>query len=216
VARGAGAAVALAALAALIVATRRARLDALDGTLLAVAALPFIVPFFHEHDFVVELIPLLTVGLRAQGTARMWAGIAAGALAVDWLALGQRVPAQPFLLLQGLTIAGAFIALGRGRLRRADYAAPLTILIAACIAVPLARAHPVPVWPDALPATFHAAPDEDASAVWGDEQRVAGLLAQVPAWGALRAIPLAGCVALGIAVVASRRRRVVPLRYRRS
>ena len=66
------------------------------------------------------------------------------------------------------------------------------------IALPLARAYPAPTWPDALSRTYRAAPEASASEVWAEEQRLAGLQRQVPAWGALRAIPLAGCAALAL------------------
>ena len=202
-----GAFAALFALAAVVAVTLRARLNARDGTLLALAALPFAVPFFHEHDFVVELIPLTILAVVAHGHARAAAGIAAGLILVDWLTLAQRVPAQPEIVFQGLAAAFAFAALGAGsRLRRADLAAPITLLVAAALAVPLARAFPAPTWPDALPPGYRAPPAATAAEVWADEQRASGLLAQTPAWGVLRSIPLAGCIVLGVAVVASRRR----------
>jgi hypothetical protein len=91
-------------------------------------------------------------------------------------------------------------------LRRADLAAPVAVCIAAFIAVPLARAFPIPDWPDALAAAFTAPASMSASDVWAAEQRAVGLVAAVPAWGALRALPLAGCVILGVAVAANRRR----------
>jgi hypothetical protein len=197
---------ALAAIVAVVATTVIAKLNPRDGTLLALAALPFAVPFFHEHDFVVELIPLITLAIVARDGARLWAGIAAGLLLVDWLTLAQRGPAQSEVVLQGLAAACAFAALGAGtRLRRVDLAAPLTVLLLAVLAVPLARAYPAPVWPDTLPSSYHAAHSADASTVWAGEQRAAGLLTQVPAWGLLRAIPLAGCVVLAVAVVRSRR-----------
>lgn len=211
-----GALAAVAALATVVVVSLRARLDARDGTLLALAALPFAVPFFHEHDFVVELIPLTILAVVARGRARALAGVAAGLILVDWLTLAQRVPAQPEIILQGLAAACAFAALGAGvRLRRADLAAPLALLFAAALAVPLARAFPAPTWPDALPPAYRAPQHATAADVWGDEQRASGLLARVPAWGILRAIPLGGCVVLGFAIVASSR-RAPSAKYRRS
>jgi hypothetical protein len=62
------------------------------------------------------------------------------------------------------------------------------------------------VWPDALPAGYRAPVTAGASAVWAGEQRAAGLAARQPAWGALRALPLAGCIVLGIAIVSTGRR----------
>ena len=203
-----GAAVAIVAVLAAIVAIVRARLGALDGTLLAIAALPLAVPFFHEHDFVVELIPLLVVAVRARGTVRALAGAAAALVGVDWFGLAQRPPAAAQILALGAASMLAFVALGRSaRLSRAD-AVPLALLaVTACIALPLARAHHAPTWPDALPPTYRAPANVPASSVWADEQHVAGLDGADPVWGALRAIPLAGCVVLAAAVVAGARRR---------
>jgi len=197
---------ALAAVVSVVVVTVRARLNALDGTLLALAALPLAIPFFHEHDFVVELIPLVIVAVRASGAARALAGVAAVLILVDWLGLAQRTPAQPQIASLALALACAFVAAGRGaRATRADLAPFAALLVLFGAAVPLARAFPAPTWPDALPAGYRAPANADASALWGDEQRAAGLEARVPAWGALRALPLAGCVVLGVALVRCRR-----------
>jgi hypothetical protein len=67
--------------------------------------------------------------------------------------------------------------------------------------------HPAPTWPDDLPPRYRAAAAGDASDVWAGEQRAAGLLARVPAWGILRSLPLAGCIVLSAALVADARRR---------
>ena len=200
-----GAAVSLVAVVAVVATIARAQLGPRDGMLLALVALPFAVPFFHEHDFVVELIPLTILALVARDAIRTLAGIAAALILVDWLLLAQRVPAQAEAVLAGFAAACAFVALGAGsRLRLSDLAAPLTVLVVAAFAVPLAHAHPAPVWPDALPTLFHAPAAQDASALWGAEQVASGLLARVPAWGILRTLPLGGCIVLGIAIVASR------------
>ena len=97
--------------------------------------------------------------------------------------------------------------LGKGaRTTRADLAPFVAIVVLACAAVPLAHAFPAPIWPDALPRSYRAPAAADASAVWAGEQRAAGLAVRQPAWGALRALPLAGCVVLGFALVRTRRR----------
>lgn len=202
-----GIAVALLALGALVAVTLRARLDRRDGALLALAALPLIVPFFHEHDFALELTPLLVLALRAEGAARAWAGVAAVLLLVDWLGFAQRPAGGMQLVALGAAVAGAFVALGPGaRACRADLAPMLALAALALLALPLAPAHPAPTWPDALPPGYRAPANADASAVWADEQRAAGLDARSPAWALLRAFPLAGCVALGVALVLNRRR----------
>jgi hypothetical protein len=201
-----GTACALAAVVAAAVTVVRARLSAVDGTLLAIAALPLAVPFFHEHDFAVEALPLCVLAVRAQGAARALAGLALVAIGVDWFGFAQRTNAVPQILLLGFAVACGFVVLGSGaRVTRAD-AAPFAALLAlACLAVPLAFAHPAPTWPDALPPGYRAPQTADASAVWAGEQRAAGLETRQPAWGALRALPLAGCVVLGFAIVRCRR-----------
>lgn len=202
-----GTAVAVAAIVSTVVAIVRARLDARDGALLALAAAPLAIPFFHEHDFVLVLIPLLVLAVRADGAGRAWAGAALALVGVDWLGVAQRPAAAAEILATGFAVACAFVVLGKGaRATRADLAPFAALAVIACAAVPLGRAFPAPVWPDALPATFRAPADADASAVWAGEQRAAGLAARQPAWGALRALPLAGCVVLGAALVRTRRR----------
>ncbi len=216
----AGLIVALVAIATVIIAIVQLRLSPRDATLIAIAALPLAVPFFHEHDFVIELIPLVILAAVTHGRVRAWSGAAAGFILVDWLALAQRVPAEPAIVLQGIAVGCAFAALGpSARLRRADLAAPIAVCIAALVALPLARSFPIPDWPDALPATFAVSASMSASDVWAAEQRAVGLVAAKPAWGALRTLPLAGCVILGVAIAANRRpaaRRAASSRYRRS
>ena len=201
---------ALGAIAATIVATVRLRLAPRDGTLLAIAALPLAIPFFHEHDFVLELVPLYLLALRTQGTSRVWAGVATAMILVDWLGIAQRPAAAGQILALGAVVACTFVVMGSGeRTTRTDLVPFVALIVLACAAVPLARAFPAPTWPDALPAAYRAPAGADASEVWAAEQHAAGLDARVPAWGALRAIPLAGCVVLGVAIVLNRRRRPI-------
>jgi Glycosyltransferase family 87 len=205
-----GIACALAALAVTVVVTVRARLGPRDGTLLALAALPFAVPFFHEHDFVVEMLPLCVLAIAARGApARALAGIAAVLIGVDWLGLAQRPPATVQIVLLGFAVACAFAVVGPGaRTARTDLVPFAALLALACVALPLARAHAAPTWPDGLPPGYRAPANADASAVWSDEQRAAGLDARDPAWSALRALPLTGCIVLGAAILLARRELV--------
>lgn len=209
-----GAAAPLAAVLATIALGIRERLDATTTTLLACALLPFAVPFFHEHDFVIEVLPILVLGLRARGRARALAAIAAALLLVDWFGLAQRHTAAAQIISLGTAVACCFIALGSGPLRRADAAGLVTLALLASLAVPLGRAHPAPTWPDDLPAHYRATASADASAVWADEGRATGLLARVPAWGILRSFPLAGCIVLSAALVSDARRRRRQTRHR--
>jgi Glycosyltransferase family 87 len=202
VASAVGIACALAALAAVVAVTFAARLGARDGALLALAALPLAVPFFHEHDFVVELIPLIVLAALTRGAARAWSGIAAALLLVDWLDLAQRPAADGQIVALGLAVAFAFVALGPGvRATRADLAPFAAVIVLACCTVPLARAFPAPTWPDMLPSGYRAPATADASAEWFDEQRAAGLDARSAAWGALRALPLTGCMLLAFCII---------------
>jgi hypothetical protein len=199
---------AIAAVALTIVATIRFALTPREGTLLAVAALPLALPFFHEHDFVLELIPLLLLAVTTRGTVRVWSGVATAMIAVDWLGVAQRPSAAAQIVGLAAVAVCAFIVLGRGeRVTRADLAPVVSLVVLFAAAIPLAQAFPAPIWPDTLPAHYHAVASADASAVWAGEQHAAGLDARVPAWGALRAIPLAGCIILGIAIVLGRRQR---------
>ena len=215
-AQGFGTLVALAGVALALATIVLRKLDPLDGTLLATAALPFAVPFFHEHDFVIELLPLSVLAMR--GRAPLLTAFATALICVNWLNFAQRPEAAAQTLLLGLAAACGYALLPRPlrdngraeadtRLTRTDLLPFAAIVALACIALPLGRAFPAPVWPDRLPPGYRAPANADASAVWADEQRVAGLETPQPAWGALRALPLAGCIVLGFAVVRPGRRR---------
>ena len=165
----------------------------------AIALLPWVVPFFHEHDFVIELIPALLLAASADARVRTVAGVAAACVFVDWLGVAQRPGLVPFTVVLAFAVACAFAALPNRALRAGSPLPPLLASAAlALIAVPLARAFPAPVWPDML-GPFHAAANFGASAVWAAEQQRTGLNATVAAWGILRAIPLLGCELLAVA-----------------
>lgn len=179
------------------------------AVLIAIGLLPFAVPFFHEHDFVIELIPAIVLGGATNPRVRLLAGIGAAAALVDWFGLAQRQPAQPQTAAFALAVGCALCAYGasgvRNALRPRDFV-PLTVIVVLLgIALPVARAAPAPVWPDELSRTFRATPDADVSAVWAQEQVASGLDRDVAGWGVLRALPLAGCALLAAAgVVAAR------------
>ena len=197
---------ALAAIALVVIATIRFRLGPRDGAFLAIAALPLALPFFHEHDFVIALVPLTVLALTARRAARVGAGVAAIMIGVDWFGLAQHPAGGAQIIVLGAVVACAFAALGPGaRSTRADLAPFVALALLAAPALLLGHAFLAPIWPDALPAHFHAPAHADASAVWAAEQHAAGLDAQVPAWGALRAIPLAGCVVLALAIILASR-----------
>jgi hypothetical protein len=167
---------------------------------------------------VLEVLPVLVLAVRAQGRARSLAAVAAVLVLVDWFGLAQRHAAQGQILCLGLAVAFGFAGAGRSVARgtRSDVAGLATLAVVAAVALPLGSSHPAPTWPDTLPPGYRADHGADASAVWADESRLAGLGRVEPVWGILRAIPLAGCIVLAAAVVADardRRRLVLELTF---
>jgi len=205
VAREIGIAIAVLAVIAAAVAIVRGRLGPLDATLVALAALPLAVPFFHEHDFVVLILPAIVLAVHARGRVLALAAAASVLGLVDWLGFAQRLPQEPQNALLALAVSLAFVVLAG--MRPAAFTAPVLALVLLAVVVPLAHAHPAPTWPDTLSATFRVAPDLDASAVWAAEQRAAGLEARDPVWAALRGVPLAGSALFAFAAYANARRR---------
>jgi len=188
-------AVALVALAGSALAIRR-----LSGTPervgLAICALPFVLPFFHEHDFLLALVPAMLCATQARGATLAFAAIAAVASGVDWLGLGQR----PDGALQSIVLATT-TALGFALVARLQPQSLFGLCVVPAVALTslVARAHPVPIWPDALPAHWQPPPGLDVTHVWELEQTVAGLTTQEPVWAALRALALLAAGALGVA-----------------
>ncbi len=164
---------------------------------IAACALPFVVPFFHEHDFVLLLLPALYCAIHARGRTLAFAAMASTLCGVDWLGLGQRPNAE----IQSIVLATA-CALGFGLLARmrsvafAGLIAPLAVIAVSLIA----HTHPVPIWPDALPAGWHGPADASISALWELEQRAAGLETQDPVWTFLRLLSLISDALLGFAL----------------
>jgi hypothetical protein len=191
-------AVALVAVAAAIVLSRAVR-DAFARFAGLSALVPFVIGFFHEHDFVVAFAAALWSALRATGAPRTIA--LAGTLLVgfDWLGLAQRPSGIAQSMLLEAALFAAFVALGeKMELRRS---LPIAAGVAAIVAgaAMLALRNPVPVWPDLL-AGFRAPATAGIASVWFGEQRANGLLAAVPAWGALRSLSLLGCALLAYAI----------------
>jgi len=205
VAREIGFALAAVAAIAAALAIVRGRLGPLDATLVALAVLPLAVPFFHEHDFVVLILPAIVLAVHARGRVLALAAAASVLGLVDWLGFAQRLPQEPQNALLALAVSLAFVVLAG--MRPPAFTAPVLALVLLAVVVPLAHAHPAPTWPDTLSTTFHVAPDLDASAVWAAEQRAAGLEARDPVWAALRGLPLVGSALFAVAAYANARRR---------
>jgi hypothetical protein len=173
---------------------------------IAIALLPLAMPFFHEHDFVLEIVPAIVLLAVPDPRVRKIASIGAILALVDWFGLAQRQAAQEQIAGLAIATACAIVVYGtRETLRARDLLPLATVVVLLGIAIPVARTWPSPVWPDALSATFRATPGSDASAVWAQEQRASGLDRDVAAWGFLRALPLAGCALLAYAGLRCRR-----------
>lgn len=197
-------AVALGAFVALFYAFRKTG-ELLERVALACAALPFAVPFFHEHDFVVAIFPAFLLAVRARGRALALGMLGAAMVSFDWLGLGQRpVGAVQHIALVTAGILGlALLAHGGGWARYSGLAATLGAIPIAFVA----RFAPVAIWPDGLPEGWFAPPSFDAAAVWHAEQATAGLEQQIALWGILKLFTLAGCVLLFVAIMVHARDR---------
>jgi hypothetical protein len=163
------------------------------------AGLPFVMPFFHEHDLIVAFVPAIVLTMTC--APRLWplAAAAATAAAVDWLGLAQR----PDGALQSMLLGAAFViclyAL-RGEAAARRLLAPMGVVAAAGLCALAASAHPLPVWPDAMHGTVHSG-YASAAAAWHAEQAATGLFMRSAVWALLRCFSLAGCAGLaGVAV----------------
>lgn len=204
-----GMVIAIAAILLTIAIIWRSKLDATSASLFTFAMLPLAIPFFHEHDFVIELVPIIILAISARAKTRAVSASATMLVLVDWMGLAQRQHADAQIMALSAAVALGF--LGLGTIQRRDHwyslAGFATLIVVSAIALPLAHAFPAPTWPDALPQHFLASPSADASGVWGDEQRAAGLDVVVPAWGVLRMLPILGSMLLAICIVSERIRQ---------
>jgi len=191
-------AVALLAVAAAIILCRTIR-DSFARFAGLSALIPFVAGFFHEHDFVVAFAAALWSAIRTTGTTRAIA--LAGTLLVgfDWLGLAQRPTGIAQSALMEAAIFLAFMALGAKTELRNGLPIAMAAAVVIAAAATVASHNPVPVWPDLL-VGFHAPATAGIAAIWLEEQRANGLLAAVPAWGALRSLSLLGCVLLAYAI----------------
>jgi len=169
---------------------------------LACAALPLAWPFAHEHDLTIAFLPGVLVLRRASGGAWVLAALAVLAVATDWLGLAQRPTGGTETVLLTLAAALGLSVLAREPLRW-YHGLPALACGAVAGAAAVARAHPLPTWPDALPPGFAVARTVPAPAVWHLEQIASGIGGLDPVWGLLRLTSLAGCALLwAVAAVA--------------
>jgi len=200
VARTFGTVVSIVAIGATIVVLRVTRASLADGALIACAALPFVLPFEHEPDMVIVLVPAFVVAFRATGWA--WALGSAGTvlLCIDPFALTQGAPGLLFSVAMAAIAALQLAALAPtavGRLRLLPLAvAPLILAIGL-----FAPSQHLPLWPATLPDHRVLAAGATASSVWHDELVAMGL-EDPNAWvSVLRLLTLCGCGCIGVAMV---------------
>jgi glycosyl transferase family 87 len=179
---------------------RSPRYGAAQRVAVASAALPLVLPFAHEHDFTIAFFPAVLCLRTARGAAWAVAACASLFVAVDWLGLAQR----PGGVAQSVALAAAaaLAAFALARERALYVLAPLSVVALVAVAGALAAQHPLPVWPYALPAEFHAPASLDATGVWGLEQRASGLARADWTAAALRALSLVGCAVLWVTALA--------------
>jgi hypothetical protein len=122
--------------------------------------------------------------------------------ATNWLGLAQ----QPDATVQTALLVGAFavalLAMRTEVTRRALGLVPV-MLVLIVLAGSAARAHLMPVWPDAMPLGIaHLA---NIAAVWHAEQLATGLFARDAMWALQRCASLAGCALLVYAAIVNSR-----------
>jgi hypothetical protein len=204
VARTFGTVVSIVAIGAIIVALRATRANIADGALIAYATLPFVLPFEHEPDMVVALVPALVVAFRATGWA--WALGAAGTvlLCIDPFALTQGWPGLLFSVAMATITSLQLAALAPaavGRLRFVPLAVAALILAIGLFA----PSQHLPLWPATLPDHRTLAAGATPSSVWHDELVAMGL-EDPNAWvSVLRLLTLCGCGCIGVAMLCTAR-----------
>jgi hypothetical protein len=197
----AGTAIAAAAIVLVALAIRWSRASLVDGVAIACAALPFVIPYVHEPDFLVVYIPAFLVLYRSRGTTWVVGVLGLVLLSVDVFALAQGRAGLAFSLVTA-TVAGleaAALARGRGipRVVRLAPLAAIALVLGIGLAAP--NAH-LAMWPQGLPPNFHAPENASASAVWNDELIATGLIGHL-VWPAfLRTLTLASCALVAIAM----------------
>lgn len=159
---------------------------------LTCAAAPLAMPFFHEHDLVLLLLPALLIAVRSRSPI---APAAFFLCSIDWLGLAQRPDGTVQTILLS---SGALLALLTLRaFTRVELAYALGVIAIAAILGGVAAYHPLGVWPDAMHA-FHIAPNASLATRWEAEQRASGLLEPNAFAAALRILPLLGCAVLSL------------------
>jgi hypothetical protein len=204
VARTFGTVVSVIAIGATVVALRVNRASITDGAVIACAALPFVLPFEHEPDMIVALLPALVVTFRATGGA--WALGATGTvlLCIDPFALTQGWPGLLFSVAMAWITSLQLAALAPaavGRFRFLPFAVAPVILAIGLFAPP----QHLPLWPATLPDHRALAAGATASSVWHDELVAMGLENRNVWVSLVRSLTLCGCACIALAMLCTAR-----------
>lgn len=200
-----GGVLAVAVVAAVIVQFASRRYDGVERFAILSAALPLTWTFAHEHDFALALFPALVCLRRRSGTAWILSAVGTVLVAIDWLGFAQRPSG---VIQSGLLASVAMLAtfvLGGERIATRGFVPGAVVALAASIASIAAigmftRAHPLAIWPNALPASFTAPFSLSAPQVWALEQHLSGIDTLDPWLGFLRGLSLVGCALLWYAL----------------
>jgi hypothetical protein len=166
------------------------------------AILPFGSAFFHQHDLVIEFVPAVVLAARAP--AAVLPAALGGALlcATNWIGIAQHPDAALQTALLAAAFALALLAL-RDDLTLRACAVPATVIVLIVLGGIVARAHAMPVWPDAMQPLSLQFSGQSAAQVWHAEQLATGLFARDTMWALLRSASLAGCALLVYAAAVS-------------
>lgn len=192
-------------------ALRTQRPGAVAMLAISCTLLPIVVPFFHEHDLLVLLLPALYCCTHARGRIWQLAAFATLLIAIDWLGLAQR----PGGVLQSALLAGATLC-AYGILAQAQARAlilPSFVILLAIIAGWVAQTHVAPIWPQSMHLAATPAIAVGLPEIWQSEQRNAGLLAPNSFWAVLRLLSLLGCALLAYCTIRSGPEQRSPIRY---
>ncbi len=164
------------------------------------ALVPFVAPFFHQHDLAIVLVPAVVLVLRASPAVLPIALTGAVLCATNWLGLAQRSDAVAQTVLLVAAFALALLAMRAEVTKRTLEAAAVTLVLIVTGGL-AAHAHPMPVWPDAMAPLGSSAHFTNIATVWHAEQVATGLFARDTMWAVLRCASLAGCGLLVYAAI---------------
>jgi hypothetical protein len=189
------------------------RASLVSRTAVAAAALPFVLPYVHEPDMAIAVLPALYAVLRARGV--VWAFGAAGTV---------MLLAYPLALTQGpagvafAVVMAAVCALQVARLGPRDdlrlRLVPLGVVPLIALLGLFAPPEHATIWPATVPAITALTPDMTAATIWRTELASLHLDGPQPWIALLRCLTLTGCALVGIATAVTARDEARPIAVR--